>query len=113
MTRSSRAHARLREGVVVTHDPIARPDPTVTSVERLVAHMNSSTTFVFVVLTTSNGETGVGEATHRGNHPAVLSCIEKVKEIVLGTPCSSLLRNLAAVQSWRDGLPMAAALPSW
>ena len=113
LTRSSRAHARLHAGVVVTHDPIARPDPTVTSVEPLVAHMSSSTTFVFVVLTISNGETGVGEATHRGNHPAVLSCIEKVKEIVLGTPCSSLLRNLAAVQSWRDGLPMAAALSSF
>lgn len=97
----------------MTHDQMARLNPTVTSVEPVVAHMSSSTTFVFLVLSTADGETGVGEATHRGNHQAVLSCIEKVKEEVLGKPCSSLLRNLDAVQGWRDGLPMAAAISSF
>ena len=75
--------------------------------------MSSSTTFVFLVLSTADGETGVGEATHRGNHNAVLSCIDKVKERVVGKPFSSLFRNLAAVQSWKDGLPMAAAISSF
>ena len=87
--------------------------PTVASAEPVVAPMDSSTTFVFLVLSTAVGETGVGEATHRGNHKAVLSCIDKVRERVVGKPVSSIFRNLDAVQSWRDGLPMAAAVSSF
>ncbi len=97
----------------MTPDSNVQWNPIIASAKPVVAPVDSRTTFVFLVLSTADGVTGVGEATHRGNHKAVLSCIDNVKDRVVGMPVTSLLRGLDAVPAWRDGLPMAAAVSSF
>ena len=60
----------------------------ITDLEPIIVHVNRRGDWVFVLLHTDDGITGLGEASHSGNDSLVLAVLDVFKQRLIGQdPC--------------------------
>ena len=68
--------------------------PRIRSIRPVVVHVTTRTNWVFVVVETDDGLTGIGEATLDGTEPQVLAEVEAAARRLVGSPAHPGLRGL-------------------
>ena len=62
----------------------------ITDIEPVVVHVNHRGDWVFVLVHTDAGITGLGEASHSGNDTLLLATLEAWKPLLAGTPAMQI-----------------------